>query len=206
MRCAIFWASAAALALAGCGGPEDENAATASGSAVQNGAPPGASPAPANPMATNAQQYVALASGGDMFEIQSARIALQKAESAEVRGLAQMVLSDHQRSSAQLAAAGAQAQPPLAPAPVLSPSQQTSIEALQRAQDTAFDRLWLHQQVVAHQQALDVAAAYARDGDSAPLRGQAAATIAAIQTHLTLARRLEAEALAQPKQVERPIR
>ena len=200
MRLAIVLASSAALALAACGGPENENAATATGSAVMNGAPPGAAPAPPNPMATNAQQYVALASGGDMFEIQSARIALQKAESAEVRGLAQMILADHQRSSAELAEAGAQARPPLTPAPVLSPSQQESIEALQRAQGTAFDREWLHQQVLAHQQALDLAAAYARGGDSEPLRRQAAATIAPIQTHLARARRLESEALAQPKQ------
>ena len=200
MRLAIVLASSAALALAACGGPENENAATASGGAVMNGAPPGAAPAPPNPMATNAQQYVALASGGDMFEIQSARIALEKAESAEVRGLAQMILSDHQRSSAQLAQAGAQAQPPLTPAPVLNPSQQSSIEALQRAQGTAFDREWLHQQVLAHQSALDLAAAYARGGDSEPLRRHAAGTIAAVQTHLTRARRLEAEAAARPKQ------
>jgi putative membrane protein len=167
---------------------------------VMNGAPPGEAPVPPNPQATNAQQYVALASGGDMFEIQSARIALEKAESAEVRGLAQMILADHQRSSAELGQASAQAQPPLSPAPVLSPSQQTSIEALQRAQGTAFDRLWLNQQVAAHQQALDMAAAYARGGDSEPLRRHAASTIAAIQTHLARARRLEGEALARPAQ------
>jgi putative membrane protein len=135
-----------------------------------------------------------------MYEIQSARIALQKAENAEVGGLAQMILSDHQRSSARLAEAGGQAQPPLTPAPVLSPSQQTSIEALQRARGEAFDREWLHQQVIAHQQALDLAAAYARGGDSEPLRHHAAGTIASIQTHLTRARRLESEALARPKQ------
>lgn len=198
MRLAIACASAA-LALAGCGGPENENAATAQGSAVMNGAPPAAAPAAPNPMPTNAQQYVALASGGDMFEIQSARIALQKGESAEVRGLAQMILADHQRSSVQLGQAAGQAQPPLSPAPVLDPSQQESIEALQRAQGTAFDRLWLHQQVLSHQSALDVATAYARGGDSAPLRGAAAGTIAAIQTHLARARRLEAEALARPQ-------
>jgi putative membrane protein len=186
--------------IAACGGPENENAATASKSAVTNGAPPGEAPAPANPQPTNALQYVALASAGDMFEIQSARIALQKSPSAEVRGLAQMILADHQRSSSQLGQAGAQAQPPITPAPVLSPSQQASIEALQRAQGAAFDREWLHQQIAAHQQALDLAAAYARRGDSEPLRGHAAASIAPIQTHLTRARSLEAEALARPQQ------
>ena len=199
MRLAILSATAM-VALAACGGPDNENAATAQGSAVMNGAPPGAAPAPPDPMPTNAQQYVSLASAGDLFETQSARIALQKAESAQVRGLAQMILADHQRSSAQLALAAGQAQPPLTPAPVLNPSQQESIEALQRAQGAAFDREWLHQQVLAHQSALDAAVAYARAGDAEPLRQQAAATIAPIQTHLARARRLESEALAQPKQ------
>ncbi len=202
MRVAPMPGWVAALALAACGGPENENASTASGSAVMNGAQPGeaAAPAPANPMPTNAQQYVALASAGDMFEIQAARIALQKAQNAEVRGLAQMILSDHQRSSAELATASGQAQPPLTPAPVLSPSQQSSLEAMQRAQGAAFDEAWLHQQVLAHQQALDLAIAYARGGDSEPLRRHAAGTIASIQTHLIRARRLESETLARPKQ------
>jgi putative membrane protein len=111
-----------------------------------------------------------------------------------------MILADHQRSSAQLGQAAAAAQPPLTPAPVLNPSQQESIEALQRTQGAAFDREWLHQQVLAHQSALDLAVTYARGGDSAPLRQQAAGTIAAIQMHLARARQLEAEALAQPKQ------
>ena len=199
MRLAILIATAS-FAVAACGGPDNENAATAEGSAVMNGAPPGAAPVPPNPMPTNAQQYVSLASGGDLFEIQSARIALQKAQSDQVKGLAQMILADHQRSSNQLNQAGAQAQPPLTPAPVLNPSQQESIEALQRTQGSAFDREWLHQQVLAHQSALDVAVAYARGGDSEPLRQQAAGTIAAIQTHLARARQLEGEALAQPKQ------
>src|SRR5687767_8745556 len=108
IRLAFAILTAAALALAACGGPENENASSAQGNAVVNGAPPAAPP---NSRAANAQQYVALASGGDMFEIQSARIALQKGESAEVRGLAQMILADHQRSSTELGEAGAQAQP-----------------------------------------------------------------------------------------------
>ena len=122
---------------------------------------------------------------------------MAKGESAEVRGLAQMILADHQRSSAQLAQAGTQAQPPVTPSPVLSPSQQSSLEALQRPSGSAFDLAWLRQQVLAHQEALDLAGAYARGGDSEPLRRHAAGTIAAIQTHLARARRLEAEALAQ---------
>jgi putative membrane protein len=177
-----------AAGLAACGGAGDE------------GAPAGnrARLAPTAPVSAGA--YVALASTGDRFEIESARLALQKAENAEVRGLAQMILSDHERSTAQLAGAAVEAGSPIGGAPVLSPAQRSNIEALRAAPRAAFDAEWLHQQVVAHQQALDAAAAYARGGESAPLRRHAAATIAAIQTHLIRARRLESETLARAQQ------
>ena len=201
MRPVLRTAFAAALALAACGEPASENASTAAGNAAMNGAADrGTRAMTPNLRLANAQQYVALASAGDLFEIQSARIALQKSPSAEVRGLAQMILADHERSAAQLGRIVGEAEPPLTPAPVLDPNQEAAIAALQRARDAAFDREWLRQQVLAHQQALDLAAAYARGGDSEPLRRHAASSIAAIQTHLTRARSLEAEALARPQQ------
>ena len=200
MKVALSLTAIAAIALAGCGGPEDGSAATAAGNVATNGAPavaPPATPTP-TPTPTTAEQYVARASAGDLFAMLSAQLALDKSDSAEVRGLAQMILSDHRRASARLADAAREAEPPIAPAPVLDPAQQAAIEALRQASGVAFDEAWLRQQVDAHEQALDLAAAFATRGDSEPLRRQAAATIAPIQTHLTRARRLEAEALARP--------
>jgi putative membrane protein len=191
MRLAIL--SASALALAGCGGTADE-----SGRAAGNVAGNGARPAPAAP---GAEQYVAFASAGDLFEIASARLALDKAESAEVRGLAQMILADHERLTRQLAAAAGEVRPPLAPATALDPAQQAGLEALGRHAGPAFDQAWLREQVRVHEQALDLAAAYARLGESMPLRRHAAATIAPVQTHLIRARRLEAEALAEQARI-----
>src|SRR5215212_12074434 len=105
----------AGLLLAACGGPPDENASTATGAAVMNGAPPaGVTGTPPPPTPATGAQYVALASGGDLYEIEAARLALQKAASQQVKGLAAMILADHQRSSRQLADAAASAAPPLA--------------------------------------------------------------------------------------------
>ena len=170
--------------LAACGGAGDEGAPAANR----------ARPAPA---AADAAQYVALASAGDLFEIESARLALDKAESAEVRGLAQMILADHERLARDLAAAAGGARPPLTPAAALDSAQQAGLDALRRHSGTAFDQAWLTEQVRRHEQALDLAAAYARGGDSVPLRRHAAATIAPTQTHLIRARRLESETLAR---------
>lgn len=197
MRIAAALTIMGALLVGACGGPPDENASTASGSAAVNGAPDAGNagtPAPAT-----AAQYVALASSGDLYEIESARVALQKATGQQVKGLAEMILADHQRSTRHLAGAAAQASPPLALAAVMSADQQAGMDILRRTNGRAFDTTWLRQQVLAHQRAFDAAAHYASRGDVQTLRRHAASTIEPIQRHLTRARLLEAEALAQPQ-------
>jgi len=199
MRMATGLTVIAALLLAGCGGAADENAATATGAAVVNGAPDaGVTGTPPPPAPTTGAQYVALASGGDLYEIESARLALHKATSQQVKGLAEMILADHQRSTRQLGEAAAQASPPLAVAAVMSPDHQTGMDILRRTSGRAFDTTWLRQQVIAHTHAFDTAARYANTGEVPALRRHAAGTLEPIQRHLTRARSLEAEALAQP--------
>ena len=193
------WMMTGLLLLASCGGAPDENASTATGSAVMNGAPgPGVTGTTPPPAAATGAQYVALASGSDLYEIEAARLALQKATSQQIKGLAEMILADHQRSSRELAEAARQASPPLAVTPVMSSDQQTGMDLLRRAQGRDFDTIWLRQQVLAHEHALDMVLRYARDGDVPALRRHAAASIEPIQRHLTRTRSLEAEALAPP--------
>jgi len=199
MRMTMALTVIAALIIAACGGPPDENAANATGSAVVNGAPDaGVKGTPPPPAPTTGAQYVALVSGGDLYEIESARLALQKASSQQVKGLAEMILADHQRSTRQLADAAAQASPPLAVGAVMSPDHQTGMDILRRTSGRDFDTTWLRQQVIAHTHAFDTAARYANTGEVPALRRHAAGTLEAIQRHLTRARSLEAEALAQP--------
>ena len=172
--------------LAACGGAADDKAGNAflNGSARTEAAPTGA-------------QYVALFAGAGIYVMEAAEMALEKSDSAEVRGLAQMILSDHQRLSNELAAAGLEVDPPHLPSPVLDAEQQAGMNRLSEASGAAFDRAWLEQQVRAHERALDTAIAYSRSGDAPALRRHAASTIAPMQTHLTRARRLEAEARAR---------
>jgi putative membrane protein len=178
---------AAALALAACGGPAEEKAAPA------NKVAKAAAPAP-----ISAEQYVALAAAGDRYAIEAARLAREKAVDAEVGGLAESILADHQRSTMRLAEAARGAQPPLRVDAALSAAQQSNLDALQATSRPAFDAAWLRQQVRADEQALDVAVRYARSGETPALRRHAASTIEPIQRHLIRARRLESEVLARP--------
>ena len=199
MRFHLLTIGAAALTLSGCGGevPDQGNVGTAEGRAAGTAGGPGArtpatNPAPATPeTASSGAQFVALAGGGDLFEIESARIAQQKAQRPDVREFAAMLLADHQRSTAQLTRAAAQARPPLAAAPVLNAEQQANRQALRAANGRAFDAVYLRQQVNAHEQAMNLVTSYAAGGDVEPLRRHAAAVAEPIQRHLARARQLE---------------
>ena len=111
-----------------------------------------------------------------------------------MRELAGMILADHQGSTADLARAAAQAQPPLRPAPVLNAAQQADLQALRAASGEAFDRLWLRQQVRAHEQALTLLTSYAARGEVAPLQRHASTVADPVQRHLARARELEVPA------------
>ncbi|HEX8641251.1 MAG TPA: DUF4142 domain-containing protein [Allosphingosinicella sp.] len=195
-------ALAASVALAGCGRDQGDSANTASaqGSAVANGAAlnapapppalPGAAPTTALTASTG-EQYAALAAAGDLFETESARIALGKSQRPDVRAFATMMVGDHQRSTADLGRAAAQARPPIRPAPVLSAQQQADLQALRATAGAAFDIVYLRQQVNAHEQAMNLAASYAAAGSVEPLRGHAATATETIRRHLSRARELE---------------
>ena len=177
--------TAAALGLAACGGATDENASGAAANRARAG-----QELPPPPAAPTAAGYVAASSAGDLYEIESSRLAIDRSDSAELRGLAQVIVADHRRASAALAAAAREADPPLAPATGLNAEQQRRIAALRAAAGTAFDRLYLRQQVEAHGLALSDSLLYAHRGDDPVLRRHAATRIAPIQTHLARARAL----------------
>lgn len=208
MRNTIIFSAATALALAGCGGgggsadsannfstgdidmalggdeitplPEDENGlAATTGNA-------------AGPRASTGQDFVRLAAASDLFEMESARLAIAATRNGDVRQFAQMILADHQQATAALARAASQAQPPVPVTPILNPQQRQMLTALRAVQPDAFDRLYLQQQVAAHTEALAALQAYARSGEIPPFRQHASTVAGPVERHLTRARELAA--------------
>lgn len=133
--------------------------------------------------------YVAKAGAADLYEIESSRMAVRRARRPEVREFAQMLIAEHNRTTAQvMAAARADG---IRPAPaMLEPSQRTMIRQLSRVAAGGFDRAYMNQQVVAHQQALTLHRNYARRGVGNDLRRVAAGAVPVIEGHLAQARRL----------------
>ncbi|HMC92945.1 MAG TPA: DUF4142 domain-containing protein [Allosphingosinicella sp.] len=139
---------------------------------------------------TTRDAYVAMAAAGDLYEIQSSQIARTRAASRAVRDFAQMLVVDHTETSRQLMIGARFAgMPPVTP--VLLPMQQQMLDQLRAAPAGAgFDRVYLDQQVQAHQTALALHSNYAGHGDSPPLRQVAGAAAPIVQQHLDRVRQL----------------
>jgi putative membrane protein len=133
--------------------------------------------------------YVAKAGAADLYEIQSSQTAMRRTRDARVREFARMLVDDHRRSTEQVAAAAREAGLHPRP-PMLEPAQRQMLRQLERATARQFDRLYLRQQISAHQQALGLHQRYARNGDAPPLRRAAAGIVPVVEGHLAQARRL----------------
>ena len=169
----LLIASAASLALAACA---TDGAMAPSASAAGDMTP------------NQRSAYVEMAAASDLYEIQSSELATTKARNADVRAFAQMLIEHHTATTQQLTAAATAAGTP--PSPALMPMQAEMIAQLQAADGAAFDRLFVRQQVQAHQMALALHSNYASNGDTATLRTVAAAAVPIIRQHLERARAL----------------
>jgi putative membrane protein len=165
-------------------------ALAAAPSLAQTTPPP---PPPPPGATTTAAPFVMTAGASDLYEITSSQIALQKSQNSGVRQLAQMLITDHTKTtSATMAAANASGLNP-AP-PMLMPDQQQMIDQLKVAPAGAdFDRLYLGQQLPAHQAALTLMEGYAKSGDKAALRRTASTAVPVIRMHIRHVQELHGE-------------
>jgi putative membrane protein len=139
---------ASATVLAACGTPP-HTALMGGGPAVVATAPApivATAPAPAR-LAPADQQFIAVAAGAGMYEVEAARLAIRRAGNAHVRSYAQMLLDHHTANNKELmtlvSAKGHRVAPGL-PAPL-----QQKLKRLSGLSGAEFDREFL--QVVAVQ-------------------------------------------------------
>lgn len=177
MRYALLLA--ASLLAAGCGGNEVDDSRAGAGNGMAESDAAGAF-ADQPPTALGFTQASAMS---DMYEIAAGKIALEKAESDEVRAFAQMMVADHTTSSKALQDAVATSGQTLAMPTELDAEHRAQVDILNSLQGAAFDREYLSQQMAAHRKALAILKAYAGNGDVAELRQFAQGTISVVQKH-----------------------
>ena len=150
--------------------------------------PPPPPPAEAKSQAT---PYVMAAGQSDLYEINSSQVALQKSQNPAVKRYADMLIKHHQMTTAATMAAAQKAGLTPTP-PMLDPGATASIAELQNASPADFDRLYIGQQIPAHQAALDLHQSYASGGDQPALRASAKKAIPIVKQHLAAAQKMQA--------------
>lgn len=203
----LILSSVALLALAACGEAEDATTTTetaATDVAADATAAVDDTAALATDAATPAEDtrtasgYATAAALGDMFEIESSRIALEKTKSPEVKQFAQMMIDGHSKTAAEMKSALASAGIEVTLPAALDERRQEMITELRGKSATEFDTAYLDQQTKAHTESLDLHRAYADAGDTAPLKAFAAKTAPIVQQHIDMAKKLDKSGADEP--------
>jgi putative membrane protein len=140
-----------------------------------------------------APDFVESAAISDRYEIESSRVALDRTQNLTVREAAQKMIDDHTDTSAKLETAVRQS-PKVERAAMpngLDKRRQKMIEHLREAPQDEFDRTWLKQQVMAHEEATKLMHNYRDEGDCQVLRSFATEVAPVIDGHLDHVKRLE---------------
>lgn len=182
----------AALALvAGCGERSGETLADASPAVAAPAAAPAGADLGAPPKldATSATGFVNEMARSDLYEINAGKLAQSRGNSAEVKNFGAMMVKDHSATTAQIKAI-VKAENMSSPPAALDPKRQAMINALDGAPAASFDRVYMDQQVKAHDEALNMLRTYAQDGTNADLKAFATKTAPKVAQHLEMAQKM----------------
>ena len=165
--------------------------AASQGARDREGLTSGATAADVTGGAISAESYVTNAALSDLYEIQSSQLAQQKSRSAAIQKFAAGMIADHTATTSQLKAALVEANVAVTPPVQLDSRRQAMIDELTRATGPAFDRAYLDQQTLAHQEAIRLHSGYATTGKNRALQNLAATTAPKIQHHLEMVKQLD---------------
>lgn len=189
MRIAALAAAVSLAALAACSPHStdqtgDANVMMANDSLMANtmAADDGAMNATAA-LPTDAATFIKTAAASDLFETESSKLALDKSKDKDIRDFAQMMITDHAKTTQGVKDAAAKANMTVPP-PALSPEQQQMMDMLKPLTGNEFDTTYLQQQMTGHQQALALMQNYAESGDTPVLQDAAKTAIPIVQKHL----------------------
>jgi putative membrane protein len=136
------------------------------------------------PSATDAKGYVEKAAIGDMFEVQSSEVALQKTKDTSLRKFAEHMVNDHSRLSHKLKDTLKSANVAVTPPAKLDQAHEEKLAQLRSASGDQFDRAYREMQLEGHKEALKLHTDYSKSGDNEALKRFASETAPVVQQHL----------------------
>jgi putative membrane protein len=143
-------------------------------------------------MTTTTKGFVTAAATSDMYEVTAGKIALQRAQSPDVKAFAQKMVDAHTMTTQKLKGILASNNVNVTPPAHVDNRRQGMLDDLRGAKAADFDHRYITQQIAAHKEADILFRGYAKDGDNAAIKDFAATTDKDIKMHLSMAQQLDA--------------
>lgn len=137
-------------------------------------------------VAPKTDDFVLEAASGDMFEIESSKLALERSDE-NTKAFAQQMLADHQKTSDELKAMVTSGKVKAALPSAMSPAHQGMLDELKNLQGDDFTKQYHADQEDVHEDAVDLFKRYGDGGDNPELKAWAAKTRPALEHHLQMA-------------------
>jgi putative membrane protein len=140
----------------------------------------------------SAQDFVTKASIANQFEIDSSKLALEKAQNSEVKSFAQRMVDDHTKTGDRMKEVLDSSDSNAKPADELDNKHQKLLDKLQDTSGNAFDRQYIAIQTDAHKEAVSLFADYSKNGKDKALKNFAGKTLPTLKDHLKHVQQLKA--------------
>jgi putative membrane protein len=141
-------------------------------------------------IAPSTQDFVTQAAASDMFEIESSKLALERADEP-TKAFAQQMVADHTKTSGELKALVASGKVKATLPTAMSEEQQSTLAELKALQGDAFTQQYHDDQVEAHENAVDLFTRFGEEGEQADLKAWASTTLPHLKHHLEAAEKLD---------------
>jgi putative membrane protein len=137
---------------------------------------------------TDVNGFMTRAAEGGMAEIETGKLAVSKAQNAEVKQFAQQMIADHTRANNELKTLAGKKNVTLPTG--LDPMHQAMAAKLSGLTGAEFDREYMRGQVEDHERTVALFQAQADNGADAEAKAMAAKTLPNLKMHLEMARKI----------------
>ena len=140
-------------------------------------------------LAVEGENFVDEASAKGIAEIETAKLALDKSEAEDIRTFAQKMIDDHIQANQKLAELASQ-HDDLELSDEAKLMDKAKAMILQFREGDNFDQAYANNQVVAHEQTIELFREYVKNGENAELKQFAEQTLPKLEQHLMHAQEL----------------
>ena len=170
----------------GCNSPSTENTAD---STAETAATEDSAAATDTDMAADTTSFPIVAASSDMFEITSSTEAQSKATHADVKKFAGQMITDHNKTTAELTTIATAKSMTLPTAPL--PKHQKMVQMVTSADAKGFDKAYMDAQVKAHTEAVTLFENASKNEADPELKAFAQKHLPHLKSHLDMAKKTQ---------------